>query len=1129
MAAALPIHNVSSGQARAEEVLRDAEEALPVLFPVQAPRDVLGGLWSGIKCVLGGVLVGLAGLIAQPIEGAREEGVVGCFRGVGLGLLAGLFFAITGLCTGVFQTLRGVAATPRAICMAGRGWHWDAQNGTWTEPKAYSLLEEAEEVLVDGEPEPSETAERNDRTRPTRVADTFYYDQLGVATDASQQEIRRAYIQRSRQCHPDKTSEENAKERFQSISEAYQVLSDKQRRRNYDLHGRDGKGEGFIDAKVFFDVLLGADALAPYVGRLRITEVLGQMRWTGWASLFWHLGLGLAAEGSGSRPEPRGLYAFLDCEGHEQWSSFRRQLAEEPAAAEATGSRLLTEHFPGLEAMEATARRFVQALSEPHLSPQNVEDCLYGVVAALHVRGRVLHASGALHAALADWDLALRLLGKELGLDFLESTHWPLRSGELLEEMRTKQGARGRSRQRQWQRRPLRPRAAGQGPWALDPLQSLDRSFWARLVRPAPHGSRGEGQQGPAEAEVLQAPSQASQALEVLVYGYHPVLIEPISALLQFQDYADRLRLKWYGISARDCSFFAPLCEADTRREARKPVPAGLRWKVYESSLDEEEVLAAYDRFWESEKTRADLVLAMELRDAYFLWRVSEAATIYYAALIFLQDEAMSDYAAEVYLRQFDAFRENDVLKHLKLEGQGGQGGQGLGPNSAPTAMVAQSPYIAASIQYHTNQTLPCVRPLALYVGDNGYAPNRSGVSLLVLCARTRLMMSHACRGLFREGRRLLSRTGPRLFLPSGDRDVVHGLTFAEVATFHAAVLIPWNIAITTFSEFYALHLPIFVPDPLWLARLWPKQMTSYAKSHPNLHRQLRPNHKHPTPYPSLDSLATDFWIMLYWAENYGGIYEMPGVQQFASIPELLFSLKQKISENPLFLEMLSREMQAETQRAREEVLVFWRDLAGVLTASELFSGSGEDQSVSQQTQTRREVKLAISLASRLDAMHGPQALQEAKDEASGILQRDPSLARFLTEIGWVYANRADVYLASSGSLLGSWSVSALSSRASGHGHQASQQMRTAKLAAHSFVKLRRIVKEADEKEGGTTSASTGEELPESLSSALPTFMETFWSLSSHDITGTLDKVIGRVLSDGSVSLEERGLRPEPS
>ncbi|CAE7768907.1 DJP1 [Symbiodinium sp. CCMP2456] len=639
------------------------------------------------------------------------------------------------------------------------------------------------------------------------------------------------------------------------------------------------------------------------------------------AQLGLGLGLCLSAEGS-----PGGLYAFLDCEGNEQWSSFRRQLAEpaEPAAApaaaeaeaeaeaEATARRLLTEHLPGVE---ATARRFVEALSEPRgTAPRFHEDCLYGVVAALHVRGRALHASGALHAALADWDLALRLLGKELGLDFLESTHWPLRSGQLLEEMRTKQGARGRPR-RQWQARPLRRRAAGQGPWALDPL-SLDRSLWARLRLPEPF------------------PSRAAEAFSVVVYGYHPVLIEPISALLQFEDYAEGLQLNWYGISERDCSFFA-LCEATgTRREARKPVPGRLRWKVYESSLDEEEVLAAYDRFWESELLRADLVIAMELRDAYFLWRVCDAATIYYAALIFLQDEAMSDYAADVYLRQFDAFRENDVLHRLK-QGRLGLGRQlgRLGPAPPRTAMVAQSPYIAASIQYHTNQTLPCVRPLALYV-DQTYAPNRSKTSLLVLCARTRLMMSHACRGLFREARRLLSRTGPRLFLPSGDRDVVHGLTFAEVATFHAAVLIPWNIAITTFSEFYALHLPIFVPDPLWLARLWPKQMTSYAKSHPNLHRQLRPNHEHPTPYPSLDSLATDFWIMLYWAENYGGIYEMPGVQQFASIPELLFSLKQKLSENPLFFEMLSREMQEETQRAREEVLVFWRDLAGVLTAS---------------------------------------------------------------------------------------------------------------------------------------------------------------------------------------------------
>ena len=57
-----------------------------------------------------------------------------------------------------------------------------------------------------------------------------------------------------------------------------------------------------------------------------------QMRWTGWASLFWHLGLGLAAEGSGSRPEPRGLYAFLDCPSENRRRGTKSQ-AEKPRHA----------------------------------------------------------------------------------------------------------------------------------------------------------------------------------------------------------------------------------------------------------------------------------------------------------------------------------------------------------------------------------------------------------------------------------------------------------------------------------------------------------------------------------------------------------------------------------------------------------------------------------------------------------------------------------------------------------------------------------------------------------------------------------------------------------------------------
>ncbi len=40
-----------------------------------------------------------------------------------------------------------------------------------------------------------------------------------------------------------------------------------------------------------------------------------------------------------------------------------------------------------------------------------------------------------------------------------------------------------------------------------------------------------------------------------------------------------------------------------------------------------------------------------------------------------------------------------------------------------------------------------------------------------------------------------------RLHLPLGDRDVVHGLPFLDVARFSAVVLVPWNIAVTTFAD----------------------------------------------------------------------------------------------------------------------------------------------------------------------------------------------------------------------------------------------------------------------------------------------------------------------------------------
>jgi curved DNA-binding protein len=66
---------------------------------------------------------------------------------------------------------------------------------------------------------------------------TDYYEVLGVAHDADQDAIRQAYRKLAREYHPDLNSDENAEERFKELGEAYEVLSDPEKRERYDRLG----------------------------------------------------------------------------------------------------------------------------------------------------------------------------------------------------------------------------------------------------------------------------------------------------------------------------------------------------------------------------------------------------------------------------------------------------------------------------------------------------------------------------------------------------------------------------------------------------------------------------------------------------------------------------------------------------------------------------------------------------------------------------------------------------------------------------------------------------------------------------------------------------------------------------
>jgi len=73
---------------------------------------------------------------------------------------------------------------------------------------------------------------------------TDYYEVLGVARDASADDIKRAYRRLARQYHPDVSGNAEDQEMFKAVSNAYEVLSDPRKREMYDLGGDPLRGSG---------------------------------------------------------------------------------------------------------------------------------------------------------------------------------------------------------------------------------------------------------------------------------------------------------------------------------------------------------------------------------------------------------------------------------------------------------------------------------------------------------------------------------------------------------------------------------------------------------------------------------------------------------------------------------------------------------------------------------------------------------------------------------------------------------------------------------------------------------------------------------------------------------------------
>mmetsp|Transcript_24908 Transcript_24908/g.52201 ORF Transcript_24908/g.52201 Transcript_24908/m.52201 type:complete len:542 (+) Transcript_24908:105-1730(+) len=284
--------NKSKEELQAEQ--EAAKQQIQQLLDTSRPKNLRHGVVSGVGNIVSGC-VGMVGMVVLAPTvgasmGAKQGGIiggtVGLVGGAVVGVVGGAAMAVGGAVQGATQMIRGVAAVPDSVMEPRRGKWWNDVEGKWIlthlDDESKSLIdvpEDDEDILREAKKDADDATKPPDELSASKVKDTSYYDALEIAPDADPSKIKRQYYLLARKYHPDKvgTEDKAAAEKFKDIAEAYQVLSDPELRKKYDVDGKEGLSPDRtgvnsivpgVDPALLFAFLFGSDKFGDYLGRL---------------------------------------------------------------------------------------------------------------------------------------------------------------------------------------------------------------------------------------------------------------------------------------------------------------------------------------------------------------------------------------------------------------------------------------------------------------------------------------------------------------------------------------------------------------------------------------------------------------------------------------------------------------------------------------------------------------------------------------------------------------------------------------------------------------------------------------------------------------------------------------------